>query len=429
MQADPEFVPNFDAISFLRNAVYFPLYFFAIYAFALVFGSLQSRIPSQNQNIILNVTLNTWLWALMFTLLPLLIIISKMLHYIAGIFINDEILRRTLDDSLENDLGEAIIQEYVAYYIFAVTTALLVLIWNHVYHRTKRNTDEASASKTADAWTLALAVFVVELFYFIADWIGFYNIGQFRTRVQLIELSRVGSLLALFYFFVLVLKKYRKIQEQYEEDREEIYNIPLTPDNIFQDLSLDPFKYYQRILVFVSQYILFTIYYSAFLDIVYNIKTQGIDTFEISRGNSWQGWIYYATATLIMMIYVTNNGFSKSFKDSTSFWGTVMAFHWDPKNESPYSNRLLITALLFFDTTVNIQMTIVIVVIVPFILSFGEEPVNFVLNLVAVLYIVELDDFPPAQHKPDPVYLHDGTSEPDDRTQEDEDVFNEHPER
>mmetsp|Transcript_6841 Transcript_6841/g.8798 ORF Transcript_6841/g.8798 Transcript_6841/m.8798 type:complete len:107 (+) Transcript_6841:2-322(+) len=106
-----------------------------------------------------------------------------------------------------------------------------------------------------------------------------------------------------------------------------------------------------------------------------------------------------------------------------------MAFHWDPKNESPYKNRILIMICLFLDTTVNIQMQIVLVVIVPFVLSFGRQPVEFVLNLVAVFYVVELDDFPPMQKEPAPVYLHDGIFDSDNETIEDDDVFNNNPER
>uniref|UniRef100_A0A7S4QYC7 Uncharacterized protein n=1 Tax=Ditylum brightwellii TaxID=49249 RepID=A0A7S4QYC7_9STRA len=427
MKDTTEFIPTFYAISFLENAFYFPFYFFAVYGFALIFEYLQSRVP--RRNIALNATLKTWVWALMFTLLPVLIIFAELFRYVVGSFIKDETLALTFRDSLARNLGEAVIQEYTTYFIFAVTNTLLVIIWTHTYHRRRRNTDEANASKTADAVTMALAVFLVELFFFIMDWIGFYNIGNYRTRVELIAVSRVASLLALFYFFVLALRTYRKIQKQYEEDREEIYSHTLTPDNIYQDLSVGPFKLHQRVLVFVSQYILFTIYDSAFLDIELKLQEQGLDQFTISRGNGWQGWVYYVTATMIMMVYVTNNGFSKSFKDSTKFWGTIMAFHWDPKNESPYKNRILIMICLFLDTTVNIQMQIVLVVIVPFVLSFGRQPVEFVLNLVAVFYVVELDDFPPMQKEPAPVYLHDGIFDSDNETIEDDDVFNNNPER
>uniref|UniRef100_A0A7S4R120 Uncharacterized protein n=1 Tax=Ditylum brightwellii TaxID=49249 RepID=A0A7S4R120_9STRA len=424
--SDADFVPTFFSIGFLYNASFFALYFDSVFACAWLCEALLSRIPKEN------IPLRTLVWALMFTLLPLAVVPAELFRYIVESYTNKK--GQTFGDLLVSNLGRAIIQEYIIYYFFAVISALLVFIWFYTHHRCRlrRNTNEAAASKTADALTMSVAVFFVELFFVIADWIGFYNIGTTRARIQLIDVSRVASLLALFYFFVLVLRKYQKIREKEEEERVEIYNQPLTPDNIYQDLSLDPFKFYQSVLVFASQFILFTIYDSAFFDLLSNLSMDAESGFAISLRNGWRGWVYFISATMIMMQFVINTGFSKSFRDSTNFWGSAIAFHRDPKNHTSYKRRISIMILFFFDTTVNAQMLVFLVTIIPFVATFGNEPIDFVLNLVAALYILELDDFPAPRQEPPPVHLHvnhnrDITFDSDDQTNENDDgeFFNE----
>jgi len=78
----------------------------------------------------------------------------------------------------------------------------------------------------------------------------------------------------------------------------------------------------------------------------------------------------------------------------------VIAFHWDPEKRSSYRIRLPLLILLFFDTVINVFSVVLISTIVPFQLLNTETPLDFVLNLVAVFYIIELDDFLPVeQHK------------------------------
>eukprot|EP00957_Ditylum_brightwellii_P076812 5838942-Ditylum_brightwellii.AAC.1 len=84
-------------------------------------------------------------------------------------------------------------------------------------------------------------------------------------------------------------------------------------------------------------------------------------------------------------------------RDRIDFWGSVFAFHWNPENTSSWKTRLLLILPFTFDTIINVHAEVFLAAFIPFQLLDSESTVDFLLNLVAIFYVIELDNFLPAE--------------------------------
>ena len=193
------------------------------------------------------------------------------------------------------------------------------------------------------------------------------------SNIFIPEIGYYAGRCAVLYFIVKVTEKYYDINK-----------IPPPPDstleaiNIFQDLD-KPIA--EQIITGSTQILLATIY---------NIRLVGPD-FKYSQHNAS---FYLIGVMAVLAYYIKDNPFEQ-LDYSSFFWAQV--FHAE-KNASVLT-RIRRLICFFFDVAVNVNLVLIIVILVPYQASVDDrnDGVSFVLNLVAIFYVIELDDL--KEHK------------------------------
>ena len=172
----------------------------------------------------------------------------------------------------------------------------------------------------------------------------------------------------ILYFIAKVTEKYDDLNKN-----------PPPPDstfearNIFQDLDK---HIIEQMITGVAQIL---------LAIIYLIRLSGPDL-NYSDSNA----SFYITGVISTLAYSINKDQFLRLNDWISFWAQV--FH--AEKEASVWTRIRRLLCLYLDVTVNVNFSIIIFILLPYqvCVDDGSDGVSFVLNLVAIFYVIELDD-------------------------------------
>ena len=165
--------------------------------------------------------------------------------------------------------------------------------------------------------------------------------------------------------------------------------------NIYQDMNQKPFI--RIIATFITQHFLF-------------ISYKG--TLDIFTGHAIEERLdekYYIVAVFAIMAYVLRHDPISAIIESTKFWGTLFHQRRQEGNVTVVENLELFLRF-FADVYCNVFTATSILLIIPYQASVAAREtekdegaqiggmktsaLDFVLNLIAIIYIIELDDLP-----------------------------------
>uniref|UniRef100_A0A7S4SHL9 Uncharacterized protein n=1 Tax=Ditylum brightwellii TaxID=49249 RepID=A0A7S4SHL9_9STRA len=311
----------------------------------------------------------------------------------------------TSDDiNISDFVINTVAPSYIYYGISAVILAIIAIIWKTIHHHyeQKKNKSKTILYTKADTVAVPLAFLLMQATIVIVE--------QLDASIQpIVFLAFTSAALALFCFFTLFIWKVQEIQNQDENERNDRFSQSLTPVNIYQDASLDPISLFRSTLVFFTQVVLINLYIGSLEGIDKKILEAGLFNFFV--------------ASLAVIVYAMNSNVAQDVRDIIEFWGPVFAFHWDPDTASSRKTRFLLILPFSFDVIVNVFSVVAIAVPLPLQLLTSESTVDFLLNLVAIFYVIELDDFLPSeefklQHSVDAMEGEEGDGDDDNNDSE-----------
>eukprot|EP00957_Ditylum_brightwellii_P113753 8672814-Ditylum_brightwellii.AAC.1 len=106
----------------------------------------------------------------------------------------------------------------------------------YCFYKEKKGKNVILIATKADIVAISVLVVLVQVIIVIVE----LRFIPFAEELTTLRVAWVVSILALLNFFVILRKKIKKIREQDEAERAEIFSQTLRPVNVYQDVSLDP---------------------------------------------------------------------------------------------------------------------------------------------------------------------------------------------
>ena len=203
-----------------------------------------------------------------------------------------------------------------------------------------------------------------EYYYYYHDYYDF-SLSMVITRYQTVEVGWDLAICSVLCFTLFVAKKCQELQN------DDTYVI--TSTNIYQELNR---PLVEVLATLFAQVFLFTIY-TVPLDERRDAK-QEIDD------------MFYITSVVTLLAYISKEDPLKQAKDSALFWAKV----YSVKSDEKLFVRMRMWILFIGDVYVNQYMLVFLLVCLPFQASVDDkgDAVSFVLNLVAIFYVIGMDD-------------------------------------
>jgi len=216
------------------------------------------------------------------------------------------------------------------------------------------------------------------------DWCDTYLDFSILSRFNLSDLGWSISILAVFIFTLYIATHYDDIKQMKREKKGSF-----KAQSIYHDLDR---PLYEVLATLLSQCLLLTIYSSS------------VD--ELSFDPSFQtnlDHMFYFTTIAVVSSYIAQLDVEEQ-KESCKFWANVLAHRpWQNAGDNlhgKYLKTLLQSMSVFLrfigDMYINVLAPAYILAILPLQAATGNNgnPIDFVLNLVAVFYLFALDDIP-----------------------------------
>ncbi|GFH46259.1 predicted protein [Chaetoceros tenuissimus] len=227
----------------------------------------------------------------------------------------------------------------------------------------------------------SVSVVVAACSVFISNHIKVNELSSLSDKIMIQWIAWNIGYGAMFCYLILV------IQELQEPGEKECRSI-----NIYQDLK-QPF--YRAITTFFAQVFLINIYSAAIIQDIEAFENENNQTGQDEKQYATIDWAFYGIAVLAVSAYVfKHNPFKYVFK-GTIFWSQVMKQEFSYNVSSSIFSKIKICFRIFADIYVNVTMLSYILVVLPYTTSHSTEPMEFVLNLVAIFSIIDIDDLSP----------------------------------
>lgn len=176
----------------------------------------------------------------------------------------------------------------------------------------------------------------------------------------------------MFTLCVAKLCVAKKSEKKSSDKQIDEIDVTVKPTNIYQQLKR---PLWEVLPTLFAQVMLFTIYTT---------------TLNGKGGKQAPEAMFYITSVVTLLAYISKVDPLKEAKDSALFWAKV----YSVKSDEKLFVRMRLLILFFGDVYVNQYMLVWIFVWLPFQVSIDdkEAAVGFVLNLVAIFYVIEMDD-------------------------------------
>jgi hypothetical protein len=173
----------------------------------------------------------------------------------------------------------------------------------------------------------------------------------------------------------------------------------LEATNTFEDMTSPTFRTF---LIGMVQFVLMLLYVAGIRTTAQPEFDEGCDYDNpIATCTKKTSYVYYYCLGVFVQVgYVIGTDQWKSNVDSVEFWAN--AFHavfadgtWEPEPSIGNTSRLVLFCRFFYSTVVNTTGLVSIILLLPLQVAVGDPevvPLDFVLNVVAAFYIIEMDD-------------------------------------
>ena len=342
---------------------------------------------------------------------PLLSLITQYFNHLVALKVDDR------DDGF--DLKHWCLMNYKLVFILTIIAVMLSIIWTIVSYFLK-NKDKRAKEEEADAVTAWAAVIVIEVLMVIL------NVSEWANRFLLdIDPQTIGYFsaeIAVFCFFAAIFYQRNDnnstpASPRVEEDddgsgtsivhtQEERFNqshqLETKRENVYQYYY--PFadnsstSLFQISVSLLFQHMLMLLYNS----IIFEFQFETCDENEEPVGHkiggcntSETGYTYFFIASLAVCHYIIGEKKPlKSVRDSIKYWRAVLA---EIRKESCWieKRKVVIYVLIFADAYTNIFIAVYVLLLLPYQSSYQSKPLDFMLNLMGVFYIIEIDNFAP----------------------------------
>lgn len=220
-----------------------------------------------------------------------------------------------------------------------------------------------------------LALLVISGIIFVSDFVRMDGMRLGFHRV----LPWQAAYLAIFYFFVNVLR---------ESSQDHPVVDPAVMPKATSLYHLDDVSIELTVTTFLAQILLFSLYANREFD-VYNME----DEDEDENGRA----LWYWVAVVIILAHILREDTLNVMIESAVFWGRL--FRADRDSKSAFGNRVPLVTRMFADVCVNVVMIVFISLQLPYLAAReSEHNLDFVLNIVAILFLYQIDDLSPEEH-------------------------------
>jgi len=216
------------------------------------------------------------------------------------------------------------------------------------------------------------------------DWCEIYLDFSILSRFNLPILSWSISFLAVFIFTLYIATHYDDIKQKKREKKGSF-----KAQSIYHDLDR---PFHEVLAMLSSQCLLVTIYTSSVGELSFD------PSFQTNLDH-----MFYFTTIVVVSSYIAQVNVEEK-KESCKFWANVLAHRpWQNAGANlhgKYLKTLLQSMSVFLrfigDMYINVLAPAYILTVLPLQAATGNNgnPIEFVLNLVAVFYVFALDDIP-----------------------------------